>query len=298
MPRKTKEELNEEPKKSKAVASKVTATKNAQKATKTGSSNKIKETKKVSTTKAKPNTKVAKKASTTKTKATKKASATKTKLNIKTSKKVSTIKAKSNTKSIQNSSSMEYYDLPYRYNETIVKILAQTPKILFVYWDISDFDREKYINAYGNNFFEETKPVLIIHNTTKNYSFEVEIDDFANSWYLNIQDPSCKYEIELGRRAKQLSNLFIENNYLYIASSNIIESPNNHILFEKQQNMVYFRNIKTNNTYSKNIATLQFIKNIGKIYNIYDVYHKIYNDEDIIDLNNPSSNNPTSSFKK
>ena len=38
---------------------------------------------------------------------------------------------------------LEYYDLPYRYNETIVKILAQTPKKLFVYWDISDKDRRR-----------------------------------------------------------------------------------------------------------------------------------------------------------
>ena len=44
---------------------------------------------------------------------------------------------------------LEYYDLPYRYNETVVKILAQTPKILFVYWDISDSDREKYVEKYG-----------------------------------------------------------------------------------------------------------------------------------------------------
>ena len=36
---------------------------------------------------------------------------------------------------------LEYYDLPYRYNQTIVRILAQTPTTLFVYWDISDDDR-------------------------------------------------------------------------------------------------------------------------------------------------------------
>ena len=33
---------------------------------------------------------------------------------------------------------IEHYELPYRYNETIVKILYQTPNTLFVYWDISD----------------------------------------------------------------------------------------------------------------------------------------------------------------
>ena len=38
-------------------------------------------------------------------------------------------------------------------NETIVKILYQTPNTLFVYWDIADSDRENYIKQYGENFF-------------------------------------------------------------------------------------------------------------------------------------------------
>ena len=40
---------------------------------------------------------------------------------------------------------VEYYDLPYRYNQTVVKVLAQTPTTLFIYWDISDDDRKKYV---------------------------------------------------------------------------------------------------------------------------------------------------------
>ena len=56
---------------------------------------------------------------------------------------------------------VEYYDLPYRYNQTIVKLLYQTPTTLFVYWDISDEDRENYKHIYGENFFEITRPVLI-----------------------------------------------------------------------------------------------------------------------------------------
>ena len=51
---------------------------------------------------------------------------------------------------------IEYYDLPYRYNETVVKILAQTPKRMFVYWDISDSDREKYIKTFCEDLFEKT----------------------------------------------------------------------------------------------------------------------------------------------
>lgn len=191
---------------------------------------------------------------------------------------------------------VEYYDLPYRYNQTIVKVLAQTPKTLFIYWDISDTDREKYKKQYGENFFETTKPILIVHNDTLGYSFEVEINDFANSWYLHVSDSKCDYRIELGRRPI-LKTEKINTDYIYISTSNKIESPNDHILFNKEQKMVYFRNVKTGKQTQKTTTSLSFIRNMGKIYNIYDFYKAIYpneNIEELYDLSNPSSGNPSS----
>ena len=261
---------------------------------------KVATTKKASTTKSKSATKSTKKTTTTKSnvankKETVKKSTTKSKTTTsKTTKKtVSTKKAtskKSPSKKIVNKKVdiLEYYDLPYRYNKTIVKVLAQTPKTLFVYWDISDNDRENYIKQYGKSFFETTKPVLIIHNTTLNYSFEIEINDFANCWYFNVNDEKCEYLVELGRRPKT-DNISIPNNYLHITSSNKIESPNGHILFEKEQKTLFYRNVKTNETYSKDVANLQFIKHFGRIYNIYEMYKEIYKEENLTNLNNPSS---------
>ena len=183
----------------------------------------------------------------------------------------------------------EYYDLPQKYNKTVVKVLAQTPKTLFVYWEISDADIENFKKQYGDNFFETTKPVLIIHNDTLNYSFEVEINDFANSWYLHVNDSKSDYRIELGRRPFQI-NESIPTDYIYVTSSNEIESPNDHILFNNSQKMVYFRNVKTNVETSKPFVSLSFIKNMGKIYEIYDLYQELYkNEENIEDLTNPSS---------
>ena len=194
---------------------------------------------------------------------------------------------------------VEYYDLPYRYNQTVVKVLAQTPSTLFVYWDISDNDRKKYIEQYGEYFFNNTKPVLIVHNKTKNYNFEVDINDFANSWYLRLVDSDCDYQIELGRRPIN-TYVDIPNNYLYITNSNEIESPNDHILFDKLSHFVYFKNVKTNETIKKH-TNLTLLNKIGKISSIQEFYKKLYPDEEInfdkLDLNNPSSNNPTSSFK-
>ena len=173
----------------------------------------------------------------------------------------------------------EYYDLPFSYNKTVVKLLAQTPETLFVYWEISDADRQMYKEKFGENFFETSIPILIIHNITMNYSFEVEINDFANCWYLHVNDSKCEYEIELDRK-KYIPNK--EPEYVYISKSNELESPNDHVLIEKLTDYVTFRNVKTN--ISKNVQVPQ---NINKIFGTKEIYNIFYKDNEFI--NNPSS---------
>ena len=272
MPRKTKD-LQENEKEVKKIVAKKTTTKKetAKKATKKTA------TAKKPTSKAE-NKSAAKKAPVKKV-ATKK-SATK-----KTTEKAVTKKS-TTKKTSKKSDIIEYYDLPYRYNQTIVKILAQTPTTLFIYWDISDEDRENYKKQFGDNFFETTKPVLKIFNDTMNYSFEVEINDFANSWYLHINDAKCDYRVELGRRPIFSPADIGGTNYVYISNSNEIEAPNDKILIDKAQQMVYFRNIKTNQVIGKSFANISLLKNMGKIYNIYDLYKELYGEEDLC---NPSS---------
>lgn len=251
---------------------------------KTTSKSKNTTTKSKSTSKFKSTTTTAKSTSTVKKSTTKK-----------TNKAKKTTSTTKKSEKVENAT-VEYYDLPQRYNQTVVKVLAQTPKTLFIYWEISDDDIAKYKNQYGENFFETTKPVLIIHNDTLNYSFEVEINDFANSWYLHVNDSKSDYRIELGRRPI-FNNENIKENYIYISSSNKIESPNDHILFNNSQKMVYYRNVKTNQEIKKPVSSLFFMKNMGKIYDIYDLYQELYKNEDNLEnLSNPSSNT-SSQFK-
>lgn len=277
--------------KTKKTTAKISA--NVEKTTKTSTNKAAKVTNNKATAKknsSKKSTKTTnKKATSTKTKTTT-AKKTSTKKSTTTKNKNSVAKKTSTSKKKKPAEVIEYYDLPYRYNQTVVKILAQTPNTLFVYWDISDKDREKYIKEFGENFFETTKPVLIVHNKTMNYSFEVEINDFANSWYFNVNDSKCNYEIELGRRPKN-NEINLPNNYMPITYSNTIETPNNHILFEKNQKVVFFRNVKTNNKTAKNVVQFNFMKYAGKSHGIYDIYKKIYTEEELENTtNNPSSN--------
>lgn len=280
----------------KSTKKKTTTTKKATATKKVATTSQAKVSKKVE---KKPTTKkVSSKNSTTKKSITKNTKKTTTRAKKEVVKKVDTVLE---TKSLLNEDLTkefelsEYYDLPPKYEQTIVKLLAQTPNTLFIYWDISEKDRQNFIDTYGPSVFSNTKPVLIITNKTMNYRFEIDINDFANCWYLHVNDAKCEYHVELGRRPIN-SNIHLPNNYLYVSSSNQIEAPNDHILLEKEQKMVYFKNVKTNTVSSKPISRVHFLQNLGRCYNIYDFYQNTYKEENSDSIINFTDN--TSSFFK
>lgn len=309
MPSKTKE-LNEDNIK-KNVPSKSTS----KKTTKSDST-----TKKVVSSKKAVAKKSVSKSNIAQKRATKKSNKLEKTANLAAKKIISTAKKKPVAKKVKTAKPLaevvEYYDLPYRYNETIVKILYQSPDTLFVYWDIADSDRENYIKQYGENFFNITRPVLIVHNDTMGYSFEIPINDFANSWYLHVNDSKCNYRIELGRRpnyynaevTKEIQEK-IHTDYIYVSTSNEIESPNDHVLFNtSENNTIKVRNVKSHNEKSislyeiiKHLPAMKRVQNIPYISEelLKDMYSGIYQNEDISLFdritNNPSSGgNPSS----
>ena len=286
MPR-AKKDVNESPKLSKSKATTV------EKSAKTKKTN---ITTKKETTKTKTKTKSTKSVVTKKRKKLNKVPSLATKRRS-TKKAIPTIKEDTNEKYINV---LEYYDLPYHYNETVVKILAQTPKILYVYWDISDSDREKYKEKYGEKFFNDTYPVLVVHNKSLNYHQEIEINDFANSWYLSIPDSRSEYSVSLGRRYKQsnnYSNNSIDNSLIEFTCSNDLIMPNDHVLLDEIKPMVKFKNVKTNQEYYKNTHHILVSNKLIDFYNLYKELYQVEDLSHIFNLNNPSSGNPTSTFK-
>ena len=266
---------------------------------------------KTSTTESKATTKTKKTtATTTKSKTTTKSATKKTSTTRKTKKTKADLENivadLENDLALENAeneakekvSVVEYYDLPYRYNQTVVKILAQTPNILFVYWDISDDDRNNFVSKYGENFFNNTVPVLLVINKTMNYSYEVQINDFANSWYLHVNDANCEYQVELGRRNKENHQNYYSN-YYYVTTSNNLDMPNDHILLDNIPHNVLFKNVKTQELVEKPIANIEFLKEFAKNKEFYKYFKELFNGElegDGITLNLPSSHT-SSSFK-
>ena len=244
-------------------------------------------------------------AKTATAKSTKKATTKKTTAKRTTTRKTTARKAvakKTTTKTDKPVFQSEYYDLPFGYNKTVVKVLAQTPTTLFVYWEVSEDDRNRLKELYGENFFEVTKPVLILYNDTLNYSFEIEINDFANSWYIHVNDSKCDYRVELGRKPIPMANVASneqttnQNNstyipyYVYITSSNEMTAPNDRILFRKISKIT-FRNIKTGEIKERDVKEFKFITNYG-IMSLEEIYQYLYPNEHFDYehfLRNPSS---------
>lgn len=216
----------------------------------------------------------------------------------------STSKTTRKSKNVPPPTNVEYYDLPYKYNQTVVKILYQNPTTMFVYWEISEQDINHYKELYGDNFFETTRPVLIVYNDTMHYHFEIGINDFANSWYFNINDSNCDYRVELIRKPISYNENIQRD--IYISSSNAIETPNDKILFSTDEpHTVYFRNTKNGNQRKVNLPKLLEALNLSNkdfgfpiVRNIYDLYKLVYHVDNAgefsIDLNNPSSSTPSS----
>ena len=104
----------------------------------------------------------------------------------------------------------EYYELPNKYNQTIIRLLVQSPTRMFVYWEVSD-ETVKMFSSKSLDYADCT-PVLKITNITKDYSYTIPVDPYANNYYIEVEDSGCDYRVELGRIAKnQFINIYTSN---------------------------------------------------------------------------------------
>lgn len=211
-------------------------------------------------------------------------------INNKNNKNVNLNKLKNNkTKDIIQKNTMqfysEHYDLPNTYEKTYLVLVAQNPNTLFAFWEISELDKQKLKEKYGSNLFQNTKPILNVINKTLSTNFEIEINEFATNWYIDIDHSNCEYEVQLG--LKPYNNL--ENEFILITNSNSILCPNDNILFEELPKNYEFFNIESKIKTSKKIEA----NNFKKLYNIYDFYLKDYVNEF---TNNPSSKMNNTNF--
>jgi hypothetical protein len=121
----------------------------------------------------------------------------------------------------------EFRELPETYGDTKITALIRDPEWIFIYWEISEETRQKFGIPKGKH--NKTMAVRIYDVTDIKFDgtnaiswFDVQINDYAISWYLKLPEPGRTYIVDLG---------FYGDDGLFktIARSNTINLPSSEV---------------------------------------------------------------------
>ena len=126
----------------------------------------------------------------------------------------------------------EYYDLPTKYDETVVRLLVQSPTRMYVYWEVAEDSIKNFYNNHIN--YNNCTPVLKITNLTMNYSYEIPVDPYATNYYIEVKDANCNYKVELGRRQN--------DRFISVFESNQVTIPRSAPIYNKEAEEIIYKN--------------------------------------------------------
>jgi hypothetical protein len=97
-------------------------------------------------------------------------------------------------------------DIPDSYGETYMRAMPRDPQWLFAYWEISEATRKELRANMGESAFSSAKMIVrLVDVTDINYDgtnaeryVDIEINEFANNWYVQVPESGRSYVLELG----------------------------------------------------------------------------------------------------
>lgn len=114
-----------------------------------------------------------------------------------------------------------------------IVLMVQGIRKLFCYYTISPIIVKKFEDLYGENSWNDSKPILKVYWIDNGLVKEMKtiyLDPFANSWYIDIDRDDIDVFVKLGR--------ILPNNKLEtIATSNIVTTPRGH---QSEDRKVYY----------------------------------------------------------
>lgn len=119
-------------------------------------------------------------------------------------------------------------NLPDRYGSNEIVAMVKDPYWAHAYWEITAAKQQEFSEEFGPGAWEESRPVIRVHDVTEVEDFngsnapfdDIEIDDFANSWYIHLGRPDHSFYLDLGRRLPG-------GHFVTLARSNRVSLPSN-----------------------------------------------------------------------
>jgi hypothetical protein len=104
-------------------------------------------------------------------------------------------------------------------------LLVRDPWWLYTYWELTNATVDKFKNELGDNFYKSTRVLrvydvtnIIFNGNNANRFFDIVINDFASSWYIDAAGPGRSWCVDLGLR---LPN----GRFITILRSNVVQTP-------------------------------------------------------------------------
>ena len=116
-------------------------------------------------------------------------------------------------------------ELPSQYGVDKIVLMVRDPWWLHAYWELKNSTLERLKFELKDEFYKAKRILrvydvtnIIFNGTNANRFFDIQIDDFASSWYIDAGAPGRFWCIDLG--------LILSNGrFITILRSNVVQSP-------------------------------------------------------------------------
>lgn len=119
-------------------------------------------------------------------------------------------------------------EIPHRYNDNKLVLLARDPYWCYAYWDISpDFMEEKAKEAQTGGRYDLILRVYdvtdIVFDGKNSHKFiDINVSGDSNNWYINVWASDRSYLVDLGFKTE-------DGKFILIARSNVVSTPRDRV---------------------------------------------------------------------
>jgi len=116
-------------------------------------------------------------------------------------------------------------DLPYQYDQDKIVLQVRDPWWIHAYWEIRQSTLERLRNELKDEFYRAKRTLrvydvghIIFNGTNAHRSFDIQINEQANNWYIDTAGPGRSWCADLGL-------LLPDGGFITIVRSNTVHTP-------------------------------------------------------------------------
>lgn len=116
------------------------------------------------------------------------------------------------------------FTLPSKYGEDKAVLMVRDPWWLFAYWEVTPRREQETVDAIHRAGLTREKSVLRVYDVTgasvpdSHSFFDIELQNFASTWYIDVGVPDREWVVEVGIRTR-------EGRFFMLVRSNVVRTP-------------------------------------------------------------------------